>query len=132
MSIGGLIVAFVLALVVLMFVVSPLLARRSAASDALEGDVLSSRQRDRLLAYYDRVLRNLQDLDEDNALGKIEPSLYERDRALWVERGVQALKALDSVNEQLGTADSTDTATLDQAIDDAIEAAVRRAKQGAR
>lgn len=131
MSIGGLILAVILALVVLMFVVSPLIARRSEASEA-GGDAGLAKQRERLLAYYDRVLRNLHDLDEDNALGKIEPELYARDRALWVERGVQALKALDTLNEQLSPASADDTAALDQAIDDAIEAAVRRAKQGVR
>lgn len=132
MSVPGLLITLFLAAVVFFIVIAPLLIRYPdrAASD----DPQTERQRERLNTYYDRVLRNLRDLDEDHALGKIEPALYEQDRAVWVERGVQALKALEllqtlkSDRATLITPVGSAAGDFDRAIDDAIEAAVQRAK----
>lgn len=129
MSITGLVIALILAAAVLVIVLAPLLTHRPKTESV--DDALAVRQRERLNAYYERALRNLRDLDEDHALGKIEPALYQSDRALWVERGVQALKALDSLDARVplvppASADTPDT-VIDQAIDDAIEAAVQAA-----
>lgn len=129
MSLSGILVGLVLALIVVVIVAAPLLSRR--AEPPVEGDRVSDRQRERFRLYYERVLRNLRDLDEDQALGKIEPELYERDRAMWVERGVQALKALDTLSQRERLAQTPDEdAAIDRAIEDAVEDAARRAKQG--
>ncbi|MBK8024912.1 MAG: hypothetical protein IPK19_26710 [Chloroflexi bacterium] len=81
----------------------------------------------------------LRDLDEDFALGKIEPSLYEQDRAVWIERGVQALKALDALGAlppeapipqpPAGGAVAVGAAPAsEEDLDAAVETAVRRAR----
>ena len=59
----------------------------------------SSRQVERsaLLAERDRLLRALQDLDFDHALGKIPADEYPRQRAAWVSRGAEVLRRLDEL-----------------------------------
>ncbi|MBL8132460.1 MAG: hypothetical protein JNL42_11430 [Anaerolineae bacterium] len=124
MSLEGLLFTLILAAAVLFIIAAPLLIRRRAqdAPGTTPGDL----QRERLQAYYDRALSNLRDLDEDFALGKIEPALYEQDRAVWVERGVQALKALDLLASLHGAGDgSSGDGDLDQAIEAAVKAAQR-------
>ncbi|MCK6576828.1 MAG: hypothetical protein L6Q98_01855 [Anaerolineae bacterium] len=124
MSLEGLLFTLILAAAVLFIIAAPLLIRRREqdAPGSAPGDL----QRERLQTYYDRALSNLRDLDEDFALGKIEPALYEQDRAVWVERGVQALKALDLLANLHGAGGgSSGDADLDQAIEAAVKAAQR-------
>lgn len=122
MSIAGIVFALVLTTLVLVLVVLPLFQRGAASP----GDALADKQRERLLVYYERVLRNIRDLDEDHALGKIAEGEYRQERELWAARGVQVLKALDSLAEQSMIAPSpVEDAAVDLAIDEAIEAAVR-------
>lgn len=128
MSPGGLIAALLLITGVLVIVTWPYLQR----SDTGTADALAARQRDRLKVYYDRALRNIRDLDEDHALGKLDPAEYAAERELWTQRGVQALKAWDLISQQADQpqADRTAasplpvTAVDDAAIDHAIEAAI--------
>jgi len=128
MSIGGLIFFFIMLIGVIVVVAMPLLAR--PLPPARPEDPLIARQRQRLGVYYDRVLANLRDLDEDHALGKIEPALYAADRALWVERGIQALKALDTLEERaLIDASAIEDSAIDHAIAAAVEIAIQQAKQ---
>lgn len=124
MSISGLILFFVMLMGVIVVIALPLLTRPRPTANT--GDPLIARQRQRLGVYYERVLSNLRDLDEDHALGKIEPALYTADRALWVERGIQALKALDTLEER---AMIDTTPVEDNAVDNAIAAAVEAAIQ---
>jgi cytochrome c-type biogenesis protein CcmI len=129
MSPQGWIFALLLALFVLAWIVMPLLSRNAKPVD--EDDPLLDKQRERLLVYYERILRNIRDLDEDHALEKIAEDEYTRERAEWAERGVQVLQALDSLpqRETIAATPADDTA-VDQAIDDMIESAVRRYRQG--
>ncbi len=126
MSVSGLILGIVALLIVAAWVLYPLLAQRSAPADAQ-----IAQQRARLDLYYERVLRNLHDLDEDHALGKIDETVYQTDRAYWLDRGALALKALDALTEQSAFVSPTlaEDAAIDRAIDDAIESAVRRARE---
>jgi hypothetical protein len=125
MSLEGLLFAVVLTLVVVMISAAPLLLRRRAFT----AGTVEERQRARLTLYYERALRNVRDLDEDHALGKIDPDSWAADRALWVARGVAALEALDALDRApLPARDQTDAA-IDRAIDAAIDAAVARARQ---
>lgn len=122
MSIEGLVVAVFITLLVLLLVALPFLSRRQPKT----ADTLEGKQRERLLVYYERVLRNIRDLDEDHALGKIADGEYQRERELWAARGVQVLKALDTLSDQPMIAPTAaDDSAIDLAIDDAIEAAVR-------
>jgi hypothetical protein len=86
----------------------------------------ADRQRERLLIYYERVLRNLHDIDEDHATGKLTDHDYAEERERWVQRGIHTLRTLDELGEQhLIAPASTDDAGIDEAIDRAIEAAIK-------
>ena len=126
MSLPGLLFALLLALFVFVWIVMPLF-RRDQKPD---GDPLLSKQRERLLVYYERVLRNIHDLDEDHALGKISEDEYSHEREEWAQRGVEVLQALDNIagREVIAPTAPEDTA-VDQAIDDAVEAAIQRYRQ---
>lgn len=122
MSIEGLVGALVLLVIVGFWVGRPLLGqqrRRVMANDALE------KQRERVIVYYERVLHNLRDLDEDNATGKMNLGEYEFEREQWVQRGIQALKTLDQLDGHQPVArEDLDLAGIDNAIDRQIEEAV--------
>lgn len=80
-------------------------------------------QRERLQAAYAQTLRNIRDLDEDHATGKIVTETYQIEREAWVQRGVALLKALDTLEN--------DGAVSETAADDAIEAAIAAYRQKA-
>ncbi len=134
MSAEGLIAALVLTTTAVMIVALPLLIRSADA----EGASLARKQRERLAAYYERVLRNLRDLDEDHALGKLDDAEYQQERSEWLQRGAHVLRALDALEHPTEAAHmplahtAADDAAVDRAIDDAVEAAIQayRKKQG--
>jgi cytochrome c-type biogenesis protein CcmI len=111
----GLLFAFILVAMVGLWVFYPLfMARRSI-------DAQNSQQRERLLTLYAQTLRNIRDLDEDHATGKISADEYQHEREDATQRGIALLKALDSLEAQgIMTPDTQ----ADASIDDAIEAAV--------
>jgi len=126
MSIEGIVFALLLFVGVVLMIALPLFNRQTEAVDPL-----MDKQRERLQLYYERVLRNLRDLDEDHALGKIEEAAYQVERELLVERGVQVLKALDSLPDRSQTMIAptpAEDAAVDRAIDAAIEAAIKQYK----
>ncbi len=105
MSAGGLIAAILLVTAAALIIALPFLSarRKAAADEAL------LKQQDRVIAYYERALQNIRDLDEDHALGKINEESYRQDRELWAQRGAQALKLLDQLTVENGhPADSSD------------------------
>jgi hypothetical protein len=122
MSYEGLFVSFVLAAVVAVLIATPLL-RRDVQRKGFE----VQKQRDRLLAYYERVLTNIRDLDEDHATGKMIDEEYAGEREAWVLRGIQVLKALDELDAGR-VLPAMDEAAADEAIDDALEAAIQAYK----
>ena len=89
MSVSGLVIALALLAAVMMMVIPPLFERDKSMNDD------DAKQRERLLTYYNRALTNIRDLDEDRATGKINEADYETERELWMQRGIQVLKALD-------------------------------------
>lgn len=130
MSIEGLIFFLLLLAVTVALVAAPLLRRDSSQS----ADTLHiQKQRERLLIYYERVLTNLRDLDEDHTTGKMPADAYNAEREEWVQRGIQVLRALDELEEHsmIPTA-VRDDAAVDEAIDDAIEAAIAARRKAAR
>jgi hypothetical protein len=128
MSVPGLLIALVLLVAVTIMVVPPLFEREkpknddSAAADA-------DKQRERLLTYYNRVLTNIRDLDEDWATGKINQADYETERELWMQRGIQALKALD---EDEATAASAASPAENGVAIDPVEQAVAAYREKAK
>lgn len=124
MSIEGLIALLLLAAVFGLWVGLPYVRRDRQR--VLQIDSPVERQRERLNIYYSRVLRNIHDLDEDHATGKLNDDEYTREREVWVERGVAVLKRLDELDAaHLVAEESAD----DSSIDAAIEEAVRRVRQ---
>jgi hypothetical protein len=129
MSIEGLIVGFVLLSLVVLIVALPLLRREPRFDDAA---AQIERQRERALAYYERVLRNLRDVEEDHALGKLDDAAYTQERELWAARGVQVLKALEGLDAGTLIAPAhADDAAIDHTLDDAVEQAVQAYRQKA-
>ncbi len=118
MSPEGLVIALALLIIVGLWIAAPLLRRESPR---LSDDSLAQKQRERLLLYYERVLTNIRDLEEDHATGKMQTAEYEVEREEWVQRGIQILKALDSLRAVPAAADE---AGVEAAIDDEIEAAI--------
>ena len=119
MSIIGLGIGAVMILVVGAYVVLPLLTRESVSDNAFR-----SKQRERALAYYERVLRNIRDLDDDLATGKIIQEEYEFERERWMERGVELLRMLEQLDQQHNIDDSLMAEANDADIDEAIEHAM--------
>ncbi|QPC82082.1 hypothetical protein G4Y79_20730 [Phototrophicus methaneseepsis] len=119
MSLAALLVGLGLLAVVLWFVLRPLMQTPRSAALPLD------RQRERALAYYERVLTNIRDLDEDHATGKIDEASYQQQRELWASRGVQILKMLDTLDHEqpLVSDRQADDATIDAAIEDAVQQA---------
>lgn len=118
MSIEGLIISAVIVLVLLFFVLAPLIWQRRVI---LPADVIE-KQRTRAIHYYERVLKNVRDLDEDFATGKIDEAEYQAEREHWVNRGVQVLQLLDQLDDNRAIVD--DASADDAAIDAAIEASL--------
>jgi hypothetical protein len=127
MSIEGIVVSLVILLLTAAAVVLPL--RRGQGRAAVENALLQ-KQRERLLVYYERVLTNIRDLDEDYATGKIAPEDHAQEREVWVQRGVQVLRALDDLHSHSIIQGAVkDTAAADEAIDAAIEASIKAYRQ---
>jgi hypothetical protein len=118
MSAEGLVIALALLVIVGLWIAAPLLRRDSPR---LSDDALAHKQRERLLVYYERVLTNIRDLEEDHATGKMQSQGYEAEREEWVQRGIQILKALDNLRE---VPIAGDEASVEETIDDEIETAI--------
>jgi len=119
MSTAGWFIALVLVAVVMLLITAPLFGRRAVKRD----DTL---QRDQLVVVYERVLNNLRDLDEDFSTGKIQRSDYEQEREMWIQRGVQVLKALDVFIPETTAPTNIDE---DAGIDAEIEARIAAHRQ---
>lgn len=123
MSIEGIIVSLVILLLAAAIVALPLWRGRGQAAAA---NALLQKQRERLLVYYERVLTNIRDLDEDYTTGKIASENYTQERETWMQRGIQVLRALDDLHSHsLIHGAVKDTAAADEAIDSAIEASIQ-------
>ena len=122
MSIAGLVFFLLLLSAIAVLVAMPLLRRESETSAE---SLHIQKQRERLLAYYERVLTNLRDLDEDHTTSKMTDADYAAEREDWMQRGVEVLKTLDALDDHsVIPASIHDEAAVDEAIDDAIEAAI--------
>jgi len=89
MDIASILVLLALAIIVVGFIGRPLIEKRIASVT----DV--SRYNSELQAEKDQILMNLQELDLDQAMGKIPAGEYESRRTPLVARGAVVLKELD-------------------------------------
>lgn len=124
MSIGGLLFSVLLFGVVLALVMIPLMRSSQLSVGAFE-----RRQRQQVLAYYERVLRNLRDLEDDHTTGKISEEEYQIERELWMGRGVQVLQVLNegqTVPQEPAPELQRGAADLDAAVEEAIARASRQ------
>lgn len=121
MSIPGLLISLLLALIAIAIVAHPLLG---AARRSLDVGSSQSDQRQRVGNYYERVLINIRDLDEDLATDKISEADHGREREVWVARGITLLRLRDQLDAQR---DPTDIAAE---LDATIEAAVAAYRDG--
>ncbi|MEM9952334.1 MAG: hypothetical protein AAF846_12065 [Chloroflexota bacterium] len=119
MSILGLVTAVIMFVVVLAYIGLPLLVREPAT----EGD-FRSKQRERALAYYERVLRNIRDLDDDLATGKIQQVEYDFEREKWMSRGVELLHMIEELDQEHNINSTLASEANDAEIDQAIEQAL--------
>ena len=112
MSWPGLFIALALSLIALAIVARPLLRPAGRERMAESG---RRRQVERVESYYERVLTNIGDLDEDYSTGKVNEEEYRREREIWALRGIRLLRALDQLTGE-------DDDGLERAIDEAVAA----------
>lgn len=91
MDIGSIFLILGLLVLVGLYISRPLLEKKSVAVSQEEHDISA------LLAERDRLLGALQELDFDNALGKIPEDEYPAQRAALVQRGADILRKLDEL-----------------------------------
>lgn len=123
MSVPGLLLSLLLAAIAIIIVAKPLLRGRGAR---LAGDDPAQREA-RLRVSYERVLTNILDLDEDLATGKISQGDHHAEREIWLQRGIQLLRALDGMD---GADPSPGQLREEVDLDQAIEAAVAAHREG--
>ena len=101
---------------------------RTSASDKskLNGEM------ERLLAEREVVYATIRDLDFDYETGKLTEEDYQQQRETWVVRGVDVLKAIDSLKQgmqQAGIAEPEVLAAGDDDLDAQIEAAIAKRRR---
>ena len=89
MEIGGLLISLAILVLVVAFVARPLIERQ--AQPVSEAD----RELSALQAERDRILLLLQDLEMDQAMGKVAAEDYAAQRAPLVARGAEVLRQID-------------------------------------
>jgi rubrerythrin len=117
MELGSFFLLLALTIPVALFIARPLLDKETA--EATPEEDLQEHEISALLAERDRILTALEELDFDNALGKIPEGDYEPTRQRLLMQGAEVLRRLDTIDP-----DSADT-DIEQRIEAAI--AERRA-----
>jgi len=120
MSIIGLIISLILIAFAMLIVSYPLIRQNNQQTT----NTTLEQQRDRIQTYYERVLTNIRDLDEDYTTGKISETDYQAERDVWVHRGIRLLRVQDQLDTQHSLVDTQhgDANSIDGAIEDAIRA----------
>lgn len=125
MSVLGLVISLGLFLSAIAVLARPFLRSRQTCAQA----DAQLRQHDRVQVYYERVLTNMRDLDEDYATGKIDEADYREEREVWAQRGMRLLRLRDSLDarQSLPIGEGADV----DSIEDEIEAAILAHRAGA-
>ncbi|MCS6837075.1 MAG: hypothetical protein NZ750_13785 [Anaerolineae bacterium] len=118
MSVFGLLIGLALLVALVLALAWPFFVPpQPSLDDQLE------RQRQRAQAYYERILTNIRDLDEDFQTGKIDQAEYQAEREVWAARGVVVLGLLDDLSRRQAFTDlGADAAHIDAAIEAAVQA----------
>jgi len=124
MSFMGFIGALVMIVVLLVFVVGPLIFNPYESTQSFR-----NKQRERALAYYERVLTNIRDLDDDLATGKISEDEYTIEREKWMARGVELLAMIAELDKQANIMEDLDDQASEADIDHAIEQAISEMRE---
>jgi hypothetical protein len=103
MDIGSLFLLLALLLLIGLFIARPLFDRKGVAVTP-EAD-LKEHELSTLLAERDRVLTALEELDFDNALGKIPEGDYPGQRERLLMQGAEVLRKLDELDEGISVAE---------------------------
>lgn len=121
MSIVGLVISLALFLIAIVVVARPFFLSTPVGA---ETDSHLQRQREGVSSYYERVLTNIRDLDEDFQTGKISEADYREEREVWVDRGIRLLRVGDSLESgrSLVATSAPDVADIDRAIEAAVQA----------
>jgi hypothetical protein len=95
MEIGSLFLLLALVIPVALYIARPLLDEQAAVETPAED--LQEHELSALLAERDRILTALEELDFDNALGKIPEGDYEPTRERLLVQGAEVLRMIDSI-----------------------------------
>jgi hypothetical protein len=98
MDLGSIFLILALLILAILFIAQPFL--ETTQRDEVVRDPLDDHELSSALAERDRVLTALQELDFDHNLGKIPAEDYAPQRAHLVQRGVEALRRLDTLQER--------------------------------
>lgn len=112
MEIGSLFLLLALVIPVALYIARPLLDEQASVETPVED--LQEHELSSLLAERDRILTALEELDFDNALGKIPDGDYEPTRERLLVQGAEILRMLDSI----------EPSKADPDIEQRIEAAI--------
>lgn len=123
MSTEGLLFSAVMFVLGIAWVLMPVLVRKSALR---REQLAAQKARDELLTTYERVLAVIRDLDEDFATGKLTEDVYQRERELWSQRGVDILQILENAGHQPAARSEAagPKSDADKILDDVIERAI--------
>lgn len=117
MEIGSFFLLLALLIPVSLFIARPLLDKEAAAVTPEED--LQEHELSALLAERDRILTALEELDFDNALGKIPEGDYEPTRERLLAQGAEVLRKIDAI----------DPGTADPDMEERIEAAIAERRE---
>lgn len=112
MDIGSLLLILALLILVVLYISRPFFERRLAAANSLADQ--EDHELSHLLAERDRILNALQELDFDNALGKIPEEDYPAQRSFLLQRGADILRRIDSL--QPGASNGSAEARLEATV----------------
>ena len=112
MEIGSFFLLLALLIPVTLFIARPLLDKQAEAVTPEED--LQEHEYSALLAERDRILNALEELDFDNALGKIPQGDYQPTRDRLLLQGAEVLRQIDAIDPEKADAD------MEQRIEDAI------------
>jgi len=109
MDFGAILLILALLVGVVMFIGRPLFDRKADQQLLAERKAaqIEDHRHSTLLAERDRVLTALQELDFDNAVGKVPPEDYPVQRAGLLQSGAEILRQLDEI-EQTGARESAE------------------------
>lgn len=117
MELGSIFLIFAVAVLVSLFISRPFFNREANArlvDESKDSRRAADHERSQLLAERDRVLTALQELDFDNAVGKVPPEDYPVQRASLLQAGADVLRKLDAFQPD----------ARNQSAEDRLEAAI--------